>query len=70
MTVVDIFDALVAMDRPYKKAVPIDRALDILHMDAKAGKIDSEFLSLFVEAKLYESSSFLNLMNPVKKKAA
>ena len=70
MTVVDIFDALVAMDRPYKKAVPIERALDILQMDAKAGKIESEFLSLFIEAKLYESSDFLNLMGTTKKKAA
>ena len=27
MTIADIFDALTASDRPYKKAVPIDRAL-------------------------------------------
>jgi HD-GYP domain-containing protein (c-di-GMP phosphodiesterase class II) len=30
MTISDIFDALVAWDRPYKKSVPIERALDIL----------------------------------------
>ena len=27
MTIADIFDALTASDRPYKKAVPIERAL-------------------------------------------
>ena len=70
MTIVDIFDALVAMDRPYKKAVPIHRALDILKVDAEAGKIETEFLDLFIEAKLYESNEFISLMNPVKKKAA
>ena len=30
MTIADIFDALTASDRPYKKAVPIDRALGII----------------------------------------
>src|SRR5439155_13760153 len=30
MTVSDIYDALTANDRPYKRAVPTDRALDIL----------------------------------------
>ena len=30
MTIADIFDALTATDRPYKRAVPLERALDIL----------------------------------------
>src|SRR6185437_9026520 len=30
MTIADIFDALVAQDRPYKPAVPIERACAIL----------------------------------------
>ena len=30
MTISDIYDALTAKDRPYKKAVPHDKALDIL----------------------------------------
>ena len=30
MTISDIFDALTASDRPYKRAVPLDRALSIL----------------------------------------
>ena len=30
MTICDIFDALTARDRPYKKAVPTDLALDII----------------------------------------
>ena len=37
MTISDIFDALVAWDRPYKKAVPVERALDILREEARAG---------------------------------
>src|SRR5258707_7014053 len=30
MTIADIFDALTASDRPYQKAVPVGRALDII----------------------------------------
>src|SRR5207244_7496719 len=40
MTISDIFDALTARDRPYKRAVPTERALDILRMDAKDGMLD------------------------------
>ncbi len=54
MTIADIFDALTAADRPYKKAVPVDRALDILEMEVKGGKIDSELFRLFAESKVYE----------------
>ncbi|MEN9835776.1 MAG: hypothetical protein RL011_1969 [Pseudomonadota bacterium] len=54
MTIADIFDALTAKDRPYKKAVPVDRALDIIEMEVKGGKIDSELFKLFCEAKVYE----------------
>jgi HD-GYP domain-containing protein (c-di-GMP phosphodiesterase class II) len=54
MTISDIFDALVAWDRPYKKSVPIPKALDILHEECNAGKLDRPLLDLFVEAKVYE----------------
>ena len=37
MTVADIFDALTASDRPYKKALPPQRALDILDMEGEGG---------------------------------
>ncbi len=54
MTIADIFDALTAADRPYKKAVPVDRALDILDMEVKGGKIDRELFKLFCESKIFE----------------
>jgi HD-GYP domain-containing protein (c-di-GMP phosphodiesterase class II) len=54
MTIADIFDALTASDRPYKKAVPIERALDILNMEVNAGKLDKELYQLFVESRIYE----------------
>jgi hypothetical protein len=57
MTISDIFDALTASDRPYKRAVPTERALDILHAEAKEGMLDEALLKTFVEAKVFESTT-------------
>jgi hypothetical protein len=54
MTIADIFDALTASDRPYKKAVPIDRALGILESEVKAGKCDADLFTVFVEGEVYK----------------
>jgi HD-GYP domain-containing protein (c-di-GMP phosphodiesterase class II) len=54
LTISDIFDALAARDRPYKKAVPDDRALDILRSEARRGAVDADLLGLFIDAKIYE----------------
>ena len=56
MTIADIFDALVAWDRPYKKAVPVEKALDILHQEAGAGKLDAQVLDVFVGARIFEKT--------------
>ncbi|MEX2154894.1 MAG: HD domain-containing phosphohydrolase [Gemmatimonadaceae bacterium] len=55
MTISDIFDALTATDRPYKRAVPYERALDILTMEAKDGMLDKALLTTFVEARVFET---------------
>lgn len=54
MTISDIYDALTAFDRPYKKAVDNTRALDILNFEANDGKLDKELLKLFIEARIFE----------------
>lgn len=54
MTISDIFDALTASDRPYKRAVPLERALDILGYEVKDGHIDGELLRIFVGARVWE----------------
>jgi len=54
MTIADIFDALTASDRPYKKAVPIDRALAIIDSEVKAGKCDAELFRVFVQGQVYK----------------
>ena len=59
MTVSDIYDALTASDRPYKRAVPTERALDILHMEMNDGLLDAALVETFVEAKVYERAGVL-----------
>lgn len=54
MTICDIFDALTAADRPYKRAVPTDRALGILEDCVRANEIDTELFRLFREARVFE----------------
>ena len=54
MAIADIYDALTAADRPYKKSVPVVKALDIINVEVTAGKIDSDLFALFVEAKVYD----------------
>ena len=54
MTISDIFDALTAADRPYKRAVPLARALDIMADEVKIGMLDADLFSLFLEGKAYE----------------
>jgi response regulator RpfG family c-di-GMP phosphodiesterase len=47
MTICDIFDALVTDDRPYKPALPTERALDIIASEVKAGQLDSNYFEIF-----------------------
>lgn len=54
MTISDIFDALTASDRPYKRAVPLEKALHILSLEVKDGHIDGELVRIFNEARVWE----------------
>ncbi|MBM4376369.1 MAG: GAF domain-containing protein [Deltaproteobacteria bacterium] len=54
MAVSDIFDALTAADRPYKRSVPLERALDILGMEVRDGHIDGELVRVFREARVWD----------------
>ena len=49
----DIYDALAARDRPYKRAVPDERALEILRAEAERGAIDRALLDLFISEQVY-----------------
>ncbi len=53
LVIADIFEALTASDRPYKKAKPISVAIDILHKMALDEHVDMELFKLFLESGAY-----------------
>ncbi|SHJ87561.1 HD domain-containing protein [Desulfatibacillum alkenivorans DSM 16219] len=54
LAMVDIFDALTAIDRPYRKAAPPERACAILQSDVESGRLDKDVVELFVSQRLWE----------------
>ncbi|MFQ5640617.1 MAG: HD domain-containing phosphohydrolase [bacterium] len=58
MCIADVFDALSSPDRPYKEAHPVEEALNILRDEARAGKLDSDIVELFIVEKLYQRRPF------------
>ena len=54
ITILDVFDALVADDRPYKPGIPIPKALSILADDAAKGKLDPWLTRQFAESRCWE----------------
>ncbi|MBR2755019.1 MAG: GAF domain-containing protein [Lachnospiraceae bacterium] len=55
LTILDVFEALTASDRPYKKPMPVERALAILDEMVQEGKLDGSMLTLFKESKAWEA---------------
>ena len=53
MTVCDIYDALTAADRPYKRAVPREKALRILEDEGRTGVLDPWLVSVFVSERIW-----------------
>jgi HD-GYP domain-containing protein (c-di-GMP phosphodiesterase class II) len=58
MTIADIYDALTATDRPYKKAVRVEDALDTLRDEQNAGALDGALLDLFIDARVFERTDW------------
>jgi 3',5'-cyclic-nucleotide phosphodiesterase len=53
LTICDIWDALTAGDRPYKKAVPVELAVRLMREECDAGHIDSSLFQAFVESRAW-----------------
>jgi HD-GYP domain-containing protein (c-di-GMP phosphodiesterase class II) len=62
ISIADIFEALTAPDRPYKKAKPLSEALDILHEMVRQKHIDGDLFRLFIKSGVYldYAKQFLN----------
>lgn len=55
LALVDIYDALTAADRPYKKAMPVERALKILSFMVEEEKLDPELYRIFIAEKVWDT---------------
>jgi HD-GYP domain-containing protein (c-di-GMP phosphodiesterase class II) len=53
-TILDIYDALTAFDRPYKTGMPVDKAFSILDDMAASGQIDKKLLAQFKESEAWK----------------
>ncbi|MBR4283105.1 MAG: GAF domain-containing protein [Anaerotignum sp.] len=54
LSILDIFDALTARDRPYKPPMPVEKALVVLADMVKFGELDGDILTLFANSKAWE----------------
>ena len=54
LSILDIFDALTATDRPYKPPMPVEKALFVLEDMVKFGDLDGDILKLFKDSKAWE----------------
>ena len=50
MAIADIFEALTAKDRPYKKPMKLSQAIKIMGLMEKDNHIDSDIYDLFMAA--------------------
>ena len=57
LSVVDVYDAIVAQDRPYKRAMPPLKAIDILRAEAAAGRLDPDVVDFFITKDIYKTFS-------------
>jgi hypothetical protein len=62
MAIADIFEALTAADRPYKKAKTLSEAVELLHSFKQRGHIDPDLFDLFLTSGVYKryAERFLN----------
>ncbi len=54
MAIADIYDALTAGDRPYRRGVPTETALHVIEKEVKLGKLDEQMFRVFVESESYK----------------
>ncbi len=56
MTISDIYDALSASDRPYKRALPPEKSLDIISSEVKQNLLDEELFRIFLAREIWKLS--------------
>ncbi|MDM8535616.1 HD domain-containing phosphohydrolase [Desulfobacterales bacterium HSG17] len=63
VAILDVYDALTAKDRPYKKAMPREIALRIIREEGDFGNFDNDLVSLFCQ-KVHDITMISNIRQP------
>jgi HD-GYP domain-containing protein (c-di-GMP phosphodiesterase class II) len=53
LAVIDVYEALVAQDRPYKPKMSPEKAIEILNREVTAGHLDAAVVKFFIEKGIY-----------------
>jgi HD-GYP domain-containing protein (c-di-GMP phosphodiesterase class II) len=56
MAIADIYDALTASDRPYKKAIPVEKAISILKMEMDRDHLDRDLTEMFISKQVFRAA--------------
>jgi HD-GYP domain-containing protein (c-di-GMP phosphodiesterase class II) len=67
LAVIDIYEALVAQDRPYKPKMPPEKAIEILRAEARANHLDGSIIEFFIAngiQKIFLDEQFPNASPP------
>lgn len=59
LTILDVYDALTAEDRPYKPPMPVEKAFSILDSMVEEGKLDGEILQMFKDSGAWKKDEGL-----------
>ena len=54
LAILDIFEALTSIDRPYKKTMSPEVAIGIIRIEVEKGTLDKDIFELFVNQKVYD----------------
>lgn len=55
LAIADVFDALTALDRPYRTGASCAQALNVLRQEAAKGRLDHDLVELFIVRRVYEA---------------
>ena len=53
MGIADVFEALTAKDRPYKRGKMLSEALEIMKKMSDSGHIDSDIFEIFIKQNIF-----------------
>jgi HD-GYP domain-containing protein (c-di-GMP phosphodiesterase class II) len=55
MSICDVFDALTAGDRPYKKSLSLAKSFEILRQEADHFKLRGDLLDVFEQRQVFQA---------------